>query len=77
MVPGGGRTHADELVDALTLAGDGALIWLFTPKTGRDGYVEPSAIKGTVATAGLWQVGSASAGSDWNGFRLATPQGKR
>nr|WP_272263147.1 DUF3052 family protein [Streptomyces xanthophaeus] len=50
---------------------------MFTPKTGRDGYVEPSAIKGTVATAGLWQVGSASAGSDWNGFRLATPQGKR
>ncbi|MET9323302.1 DUF3052 domain-containing protein [Streptomyces sp. NPDC003038] len=68
---------ADTLVDATTLIEDGALIWLFTPKSGRDGYVEPSAIQEAAVTAGLQQVGSASAAKDWNGLRLATPKVKR
>ncbi|GAA0459324.1 DUF3052 domain-containing protein [Streptomyces stramineus] len=68
---------ADALVDATTLIEDGALIWLMTPKTGRDGYVEPSDIQEAAVTAGLQQVGSASAGKDWNGLRLATPKAKR
>ena len=34
----------DALVDATTMIDDGAPIWLLTPKTGRDGYVEPSDI---------------------------------
>ncbi|MFD9451751.1 DUF3052 domain-containing protein [Streptomyces sp. NPDC059985] len=68
---------ADALVDATTLIEDGALIWLMTPKSGRDGYVEPSSIQEAAVTAGLQQVGSASAGKDWNGLRLATPKAKR
>ncbi|TGA91888.1 DUF3052 domain-containing protein [Streptomyces sp. MZ04] len=68
---------ADALVDATTLIEDGALIWLFTPKSGRDGHVEPSDIQEAVVTAGLQQVGSATAGRDWNGLRLATPKAWR
>ncbi|MER5928912.1 DUF3052 domain-containing protein [Streptomyces sp. NPDC002054] len=68
---------ADILVDATTLIEDGALIWLFTPKSGRDGYAEPSDIQEAAVTAGLQQVGSAGVGQDWNGLRLATPKAKR
>ena len=34
----------DALVDATTYIEEGGAIWLLTPKTGRDGYVEPSDI---------------------------------
>ncbi|MGW6706107.1 DUF3052 domain-containing protein [Streptomyces sp. NPDC054956] len=68
---------ADALVDATALIEDGALIWLFTPKAGRDGYAEPSDIQEAAVTAGLQQVGSASAGTGWNSLRLATPKAKR
>ncbi|MFH8574193.1 DUF3052 domain-containing protein [Streptomyces sp. NPDC017993] len=68
---------ADALVNATTLIEEGALIWLFTPKTGRDGYVDPSDIQEAAVTAGLQQVGATSAGKDWNGLRLATPKAKR
>src|SRR5690242_7466938 len=34
----------DALVDALTNLADGGVIWLLTPKSGRDGHVEPSEI---------------------------------
>ena len=34
----------DALVDSLTNLGDSGVIWLLTPKAGRDGHVEPSDI---------------------------------
>lgn len=34
----------DALVDATSAIDEGAQIWLMTPKTGRDGHVEPSDI---------------------------------
>ena len=68
---------ADALVNATTSTEGGALIWLMTPKTGRDGYVEASDIQEAAVTAGLQQVGSASAGKDWRGLRLATPKATR
>ena len=34
----------EALLDALTPLADGGDIWLFTPKAGRDGHVEPSEI---------------------------------
>lgn len=43
----------DALVDAIGLLEDGGMIWLLTPKTGRDGYVEPSDISDAAQTAGL------------------------
>ncbi|MEI5011263.1 DUF3052 domain-containing protein [Streptomyces sp. NPDC087659] len=67
----------DALVDAIGLVDEGGLVWLMTPKTGRDGYVEPSDINEASQTAGLSQTKSINAGKDWTGSRLATPKAKR
>jgi Protein of unknown function (DUF3052) len=67
----------DALVDATTMIDDGAPVWLMTPKTGRDGYVEPSDIGEAAATAGLAQTSSVSAAKDWSGSRLVTPKTAR
>ncbi|MEV7424504.1 DUF3052 domain-containing protein [Streptomyces sp. NPDC012623] len=64
----------DALVDAIGLIEDGGVIWLLTPKTGRDGYVEPSDINEASQTAGLSQTKSVSVAKDWAGSRLVTPK---
>ncbi|MFE2299132.1 DUF3052 domain-containing protein [Streptomyces sp. NPDC059445] len=67
----------DALVDVISFLEDGGNIWLLTPKTGRDGYVEPSDISDAAQTAGLSQTKSISVGKEWSGTRLATPKSKR
>src|SRR3954470_21009966 len=67
----------DALVDALTNLADGGLIWLFTPKAGREGHVEPSDIGEAAPTAGLSQTRSLSAARDWSGSRLVAPKARR
>jgi hypothetical protein len=62
------------LVDAIGLIDEGGMIWLLTPKSGRDGYVDPSDISDAVQTAGLFQAKSISVGKDWNGTRMGTPR---
>ncbi|MEU7277428.1 DUF3052 domain-containing protein [Streptomyces sp. NPDC045431] len=64
----------DALVDAIGLIDEGGEIWLLTPKTGRDGYIEPSDINEAAQTAGLSQTRSISWGKDWTGSRLITPK---
>ncbi|NEA87047.1 DUF3052 domain-containing protein [Streptomyces sp. SID9913] len=64
----------DALVDAGTYIEEGGAILLLTPKTGRDGYVEPSDISEAATTAGLTASKSVSVGKDWSGSRLATPK---
>ncbi|GAA3852912.1 DUF3052 domain-containing protein [Streptomyces lacrimifluminis] len=64
----------DSLVDATTFIEEGGAILLLTPKTGRDGYVEPSDISEAATTAGLSATKSVSVGKDWSGSRLATPK---
>jgi hypothetical protein len=60
----------DALVDALSPLADGGVIWLLTPKAGREGHVEPSDVAEAAPTAGLSQTSSISAAADWNGARL-------
>ena len=60
----------DELVDALTYLTEDGPIWLFTPKVGRSGYVEPSDIQDAAPTAGMSQTTSFPAGADWSATRL-------
>jgi hypothetical protein len=60
----------DELVDALTYLTEDGPIWLFTPKVGRAGYVEPSDIQDAAPTAGMSQTTSFSACADWSATRL-------
>ncbi|MBV6695982.1 DUF3052 domain-containing protein [Kitasatospora aureofaciens] len=72
----------DALVDALEYLAEGGLIWLLTPKTGRDGHIEASDIADAARTAGLSQTSSIAIAKDWAATRLATkstakPGGKR
>lgn len=64
----------DALVDAIGPLADHGVIWLFTPKPGRDGHVEPEDIADAAPTAGLQQTSTVSAGRDWQGTRLVAPR---
>jgi hypothetical protein len=67
----------DALVDARGPLADDGVVWLLTPKAGRDGHVEPSDITEAAQIAGLSQTSSISAAQDWSGGRLVTPQAGR
>ncbi|MFF7632022.1 DUF3052 domain-containing protein [Kitasatospora sp. NPDC008050] len=64
----------DALVDAQEYLADGGLIWLLTPKKGRDGHVEAHEVAEAAQTAGLSQTSSITVAKDWAGTRLATPK---
>jgi len=64
----------ETLIEALSpLAGNG-VVWLLTPKAGRDGHVEPSEITESAPTAGLQQTSTVGVGKDWSGVRLVAPR---
>ena len=67
----------DALVDALTPLAANGVVWLLTPKAGRDGHVEPSDVNDAAPTAGLTQTSSVSAAPDWSGARLMAPKSSR
>jgi len=67
----------DALVDSLVSLGDGGVVWLLTPKAGRDGHVEPGDIGDAAPTAGLHQTSSISAATDWSGTRLVARRSHR
>lgn len=67
----------DALVDSLTNLGDNGVVWLLTPKAGRDGHVEPSDIDEAAPTAGLSSTRSTSAAPEWSGTRLVSPKAAR
>jgi hypothetical protein len=67
----------DALVDSLTNLGDSGVVWLLTPKAGRDGHVEPSDIDEAAPTAGLASTRSTSAAPEWSGTRLVAPKAAR
>ncbi|MDI3387674.1 DUF3052 domain-containing protein [Streptomyces sp. B-S-A8] len=64
----------NALVDAIELIDGGGEIWLCTPKTGRDGYIEPNEINEAAQTTGLSQTRSMAVARDWSGARLTTPK---
>ena len=67
----------DGLMDSLTDLAEGGVVWLLTPKAGREGHVEPSDIGDAAPTAGLNQTSSISAARDWSGTRLVAPKSAR
>jgi hypothetical protein len=67
----------DGLVDAIGPLADHGVIWLMTPKPGRDGHIESEDIADAAPTAGLQQTSTISAGSHWQGTRLVAPRSKR
>lgn len=68
---------ADGLVDALTDLRDDGVVWLLTPKVGRDGHVEPADIAEAALTAGLAQTSTSNLSSDWSASKLVRPRGTR
>ncbi|CAB4749840.1 unannotated protein [freshwater metagenome] len=68
----------DELMDALTYLSESGSIWVFTPKVGRNGHVEPSDIQDAAPITGLSVTSSISIARDWTATRLvARKPGKR
>ena len=64
----------DALMDAIGPLADNGVIWVLTPKTGRDGHVEPSDLAEAAPTVGLAQTSNLSVSEDWTATRLATPK---
>ncbi|MCW1250576.1 DUF3052 domain-containing protein [Acaricomes phytoseiuli] len=68
------RSDDDDLVDSLMdVIGDldeGGVVWVFTPKSGRSGYVPPSEIQEAAPTAGLHVTSTAGVSDDWAATRL-------
>jgi hypothetical protein len=65
------------LVDALGPLADNGVVWLLTPKAGRQGHVEPSEVAESAQTAGLQQTSTVNAGRDWSGARLVPRRGSK
>jgi len=60
----------DALVDSLTTLDEGGIVWILTPKSGRDGYVPPAEIQEAAPTAGLHVTTTAGVSQDWAATRL-------
>ena len=67
----------DAMVDSLTFLDAHGVVWLFTPKVGRAGHVEPSDIQESAQTAGLAQTSTFAACADWSATKLTAPKGGR
>lgn len=60
----------DALVDSLTTLDEGGVVWILSPKSGRDGYVPPAEIQEAAPTAGLHVTTTAGVSADWAATRL-------
>jgi hypothetical protein len=67
----------DALVDSIAILADQGVVWLLTPKPGRDGHVESSDISDAAPTAGLQATSTISASREWQGTRLVAPRASR
>ena len=65
--------YDDDIDEALR----SGVVWLLTPKPGRDGHVDPSDISDAAPTAGLQATSTLSASKDWQGTRLVAPKASR
>ncbi|WP_113718455.1 MULTISPECIES: DUF3052 domain-containing protein [Arthrobacter] len=60
----------DALVDSLTTLDESGVVWILSPKSGRDGYVPPAEIQEAAPTAGLHVTTTAGVSTDWAATRL-------
>lgn len=60
----------DALVDSLVSLDEKGVVWLLTPKSGRDGYVTPASIQEDAPTAGLHVTSTEGVSDDWSATRL-------
>lgn len=67
----------DALVDAIGPLADHGVIWLLTPKPGREGHVASEDIADSAPSAGLQQTSTVNAAPNWQGTRLIAPRAAR
>jgi DUF3052 family protein len=67
----------DAFFDILTDLKAGGVVWLLTPKVGRDGYVETSDIAEAAPVAGLSTTSTLSVTDDWSATKLVVPKSGR
>ena len=67
----------DAFFDILTDLKAGGVVWLLTPKVGRDGYVETSEIAEAAPVAGLATTSTLSVTDDWSATKLVVPKSGR
>jgi hypothetical protein len=60
----------DILVDCVTPLADDGVIWLLTPKRGRDGAVDASDISEAASVAGLSETSIITVSGEWSAVRL-------
>lgn len=66
----------DVLMDARSPLSEEGVVWLLTPKPGRNGHIESAEISEAAPTAGLSSTSSVNAGDDWVATRLVAPRGR-
>lgn len=64
----------DGLMDALRDLSETGLVWLLTPKIGRDGFVDPADLAEGAIAGGLTLTGSAQVSPDWQAQKLVRPK---
>ncbi|GAB2581519.1 DUF3052 domain-containing protein [Kribbella sp. DT2] len=67
----------DALFDVLTDLKAGGVVWLMTPKVGRDGYVDAADVAEAAPTAGLSTTSSLTVTDDWSATKLVMPKSPR
>jgi hypothetical protein len=67
----------DAFFDVLTDLKAGGVVWLMTPKVGREGYVDASEIAEAAPTAGLSTTSSLTPTEDWSATKLMMPKSPR
>lgn len=66
----------DALMDVLTSLEDGGVVWVLSPKSGREGYLPPAEIQEAAPTAGLHVTSSVGVSEDWAATRLVPRRNK-
>jgi hypothetical protein len=67
----------DALFETLTDLKAGGVVWLMTPKVGRDGYVDASEVAEAADTAGLSATSSLTVTDNWSATKLVMPKSPR
>lgn len=60
----------DALMDSLTTLEENGVVWLLTPRSGREGYVPPVEIQDAAPNAGMHVTSSAGVSANWAATRL-------
>ncbi|MGA4507184.1 DUF3052 domain-containing protein [Propionibacteriaceae bacterium G1746] len=68
---------ADGLVDSLTDLSSTGVIWLMTPKVGRDGHIDAKDIAEAANTAGLSLTSPVDMSDHWQVQKVVRPRGAR